>query len=166
MTAGVETEVIEILVTGLPQTGKTTFMRTISTHTAMGQDGWHQGYLPVDEGLDVHFLEPPPTRDFDFMFLREIILEFDLPGYIVLCDSTKPELFGEMIGILQTVYAEHPDMPIVLVANKQDQPDAWTADDIRLGLGIPDEILVIPCIAQDVESVKETVLQLLYQILG
>jgi hypothetical protein len=77
-----------------------------------------------------------------------------------------PELFGEAIFILETIRACHPDAPCILVANKQDDDFAWGAIDIQLGLGIREDILVLPCIATDREAVKEVVLQLLYQIMS
>ena len=41
-----------------------------------------------------------------------------------------------------------------------------SAEDIRVGLGIPNSILVMPCIAHDRNAVKDVVVQLLYQIMG
>jgi len=169
MSTGLEVQHVEIFITGLPQSGKSTFVKTISQYTAFDDNdpaSWYEGYLPVDATLDVHFLEPPVMQEFDFLWLRELIEEFDVPGFIVMCDSTMPELFGEMIGILQTVLVYHPETPVILVANKQDCPNAWTASDIRMGLGIPDEILVLPCVATRKDLVKEAVLQLLYRVMG
>lgn len=169
MSTGVDTVIVEILVTGLPSSGKSSLMRTISNRTGFHNNDpaeWHSGYLNVEDGLDVHFIEPPASPNFDFIWLRDLIAQTDVPGFIVVCDSTRPEFFGETVGILQTIRAYHPDTPCVLVANKQDHTHAWGAEDIRIGLGIPNDILVVPCVAHSVEPVKDVVLQLLYQILG
>lgn len=169
MTTGVDVEVLEILVIGLPGSGKTSLMKTISQHTFYENDDpadWHLGELAVDTNLHVQFMEPPAVSGFDFIYLRDIIVNMDVPAFMVVMDSTASEFFGETIGILQTVIAHHPTTPCVLVANKQDQPDAWSPDDIRMGLGIPDTIAVLPCTASQTASVKEVVLQTLYHIYG
>lgn len=169
MSAGVDVEVVEILVIGLPGSGKTSLMKTISQHTFYENDDpadWHLGELEVDANLHIHFMEPPAVSGFDFIYLRDIIANMEVPAYMVVMDSTASEFFGETIGILQTVVAYHPTIPCVLVANKQDQPNAWSPEDIRMGLGIPDAIAVLPCIASQTESVKEVVLQSLYHIFG
>lgn len=164
---GTGVETIEILIVGSPATGKTSFVQTICEgnchHDA---EGWQLGNLPVDDSLLVKFVEPPSIDEFDFLWLRDLIDQADVPGFIVMCDSTKPESFGEAIGLLESIRAFHPDTPCVLAANKQDIPGAWGTEDIRVGLGIPDHILVTPCIAHNRQIAKEVVLQLLYQIMG
>ena len=165
VSAGVDT--LDILIIGSSAAGKSTFVETICDSRSAGSgnaDGWVFGRLAVEEGLHLKFLEPPATDHFDFMWTRDLIEHADVPGFVVICDSARPELFGETIGILETIRSFHPYTPCVLVANKQDVPGAWSAEDLRVGLGIPDDILVVPCIAHVVKSVKEAVLQLLYQI--
>jgi signal recognition particle receptor subunit beta len=75
-----------------------------------------------------------------------------------------PEYFGEAISILQTIRAYHEDVPCVIAANKQDQPHAWSANDVRIGLGIPGDIPVVPCVANQFKSVRDVVIELLYKI--
>ena len=103
---------------------------------------------------------------FDFIAMRELITSADATAYIVLIDSTDPDKFGEALSILQTIRVYHPDTPVIVAANKQDIPAAWSADDIRIGLGIPDEIPVIPCASTNSSMVKDAVLRLLYLIFG
>ncbi|GAB4522931.1 MAG: hypothetical protein OHK0046_36180 [Anaerolineae bacterium] len=167
MSAGIEAITVEILVTGLPSSGKSTLMQTISHQTGYENDdptSWHTGTLTVEEGLDVHFVEPPSLDHFDFIELRDLISDADVHGFIVMCDSTLPEFFGETLSILQMIRAYHPETPCVLVGNKQDEDHAWSAEDIRIGLGIPNDILVLPCVAMEQRSVKQIVLALLYKI--
>lgn len=161
-------DVLEILIIGLSATGKSSFVETICDHYGKGSGnlaGWRLGELSVEDTLNVRFLEPPQMTVFDFMWMRNLIDRADVPGFVVVCDSTRAKGFGETVGLLETIRAFHPHTPCVLVANKQDKPGAWSAEDLRIGLGIPDDILVVPCVAHDRESVKEVVLQLLYKIM-
>jgi len=166
VAAGVDT--LEILIIGLSATGKSSFVETICESYGKGRgdlSGWRLGELTVDDTLNVRFLEPPPMTVFDFMWMRNLIDRADVPGFVVLCDSTRAKGFGQTVGLLETIRVFHPNTPCVLVANKQDIPGAWRAEDLRIGLGIPDDIPVVPCVAHDRESVKEVVLQLLYKIM-
>jgi hypothetical protein len=52
-----------------------------------------------------------------------------------------------------------------VAANKQDHPDAWSPDDLRIALKIDSGIKVVPCVARERESVKGALLELLYSIL-
>jgi hypothetical protein len=53
----------------------------------------------------------------------------------------------------------------VIAANKQDRPNAWSPEELRLALRQPPHIKVVPCVANDRESVKGALLELLYIIL-
>jgi uncharacterized protein len=162
MTTGTTLQTIDLLVTGVAGVGKTTFIKTISQHTDhTHSDGWFTGHVQIDDGLDALFMEPPASINFDFMWQREMIESAEVHAYIVVCDSARPEHFGEMIGILETIRAFHPGTPVIVAANKQDHPAAWSVDDIRMGLGIPADIPVMPCVAKDVDGVSTIVIRLL-----
>lgn len=165
MSAGVDIQIIEILVLGLPNSGKSSFVETLNAKHEEA-DGWRSTYIDVDDSLQVRFIEPPSQADFDFMWCREIIEYIDTDGFIVVADSVRSEDFGEMVSVLQTTRVFHPQVPVLLVANKQDQPQAWRVEDIRMGLGIPDEIHIVPCVATQLRAVREAVLDLLYQIMA
>lgn len=161
-------EVVKLVVTGLSGTGKSAFIESISQYTEWQNtphNSWFFGRVRVDESLILHFLEPPIGRQFDYMGLRHIMQRLQATGYVVLMDSTQPQHFGEFVSIVHTIRGFHADVPLVVAANKQDSPYAWSPDDIRLGLGIRD-IPVMPCIADQPESVREIVIELLYQVLG
>jgi signal recognition particle receptor subunit beta len=160
---------VEVIVIGLAGAGKTTFIQTISHSTQWhgGESpGWLMGQLAVEDGLTVHFLEPPTMKQFDYLWIRDLIADADTSGFIVLMDSARENQFGEAVSILQTIRAYHPETPVVVAATKPDSPDAWRAEDIRVALGIPEDIPLLACNATNVEMVKETVLQLLYRIFG
>jgi signal recognition particle receptor subunit beta len=53
----------------------------------------------------------------------------------------------------------------VVAANKQDQEDAWTPEDLRIALKVDSAVKMLSCVARDKESVKNVLLELLYAIL-
>jgi signal recognition particle receptor subunit beta len=103
----------------------------------------------------------PGQKRFDFMW--EILSEGML-GFVVMIDATKSETFHEAQEILQ-IFRGYSNTPFVIAANKQDQADAWTPDDLRIVLGLHESVKVLPCVARDKESVKQVLLELLYTIL-
>jgi signal recognition particle receptor subunit beta len=86
-------------------------------------------------------------------------------GFIVMVDSTRPETFKEARSILETFHAYAPT-PYVVAANKQDQPDAWDVEDIRLALRLDPNVKLLPCVAKKKNAVKTVLLELLYEILN
>ncbi len=85
-------------------------------------------------------------------------------GFVVMVDSARPETFREAKIILETFRAYAPT-PYVVAANKQDHPEAWSPQDLRIALRLDDRIKLLPCVATDKESVKNVLLELLYAIL-
>jgi signal recognition particle receptor subunit beta len=156
-------QTVEILVTGLPQAGKSTFLEAITTDTQSAQ-GWYWGNVMVDDSLKIKFLEPPGLKHFDFLWLRGLVEHVTVDAFVVVCDSTRPEYFGAVVSLLEVIHFNHPNTPCVLVGNKQDIDGAWAAEDIRLGLGIPDIIDVSPCTAPNRGDVKRIVVDILYKI--
>ena len=86
-------------------------------------------------------------------------------GFIVMVDSTRPETFREARSILETFRAYAPT-PYVVAANKQDLPDAWELEDMRLALRLGPKVKLLPCVATKKETVKSVLLELLYSILA
>lgn len=160
-------DVVKIIVTGLSGSGKTSFIQRISQYTEWQNDpgnSWFFGRVRVDASLILHLLEPPMARQFDFMWLRDVMGRIRATGFIIMVDSTKPQHFGEFLSILYTIRGYHDNAPLVVAANKQDRPRAWAAKDIQMGLGIRD-VPIRPCIANDHELVRDTVIDLLYQVM-
>jgi uncharacterized protein len=52
-----------------------------------------------------------------------------------------------------------------VACNKQDVENAWTPEDIRYSLRLPDSVKILPCVAKDREQVRNILLELLYTIL-
>lgn len=159
-------QVVKIIVAGLNGSGKTNFIKSVSQYTEYQNDnekGWFFGRVRVDHNLILHFMEPPMSAAYDFMWLRDVVLKVRATGFVVMVDSTKPHTFGKFLSILYTVSNIDVHTPVVVAANKQDRQSAWQVDDIRLGLGIRD-IPVLPCITHQPESVREVLIELLMQV--
>jgi signal recognition particle receptor subunit beta len=82
-----------------------------------------------------------------------------------LLDSVRPETFREARTILDA-FSSFAPVPYVVAANKQDQEDAWTPEDLRIALRIPSGVKVVPCVATRPNSVRQVVLELLFSILA
>jgi len=172
-------QTVKMVITGPYASGKTEFIKSISeidvvsTEAGVSKDtaealvkenttvAMDFGRITVDDDLVLYLFGTPGQRRFDFMW--EILAEGML-GFVVMVDSTKPETFREAKSILETFRAYAPT-PYVVAANKQDIPDAWPADDLRIALRIEENVKLLPCVAKDKESVKNVLLQLLYAIL-
>jgi uncharacterized protein len=171
-------QTVKMVVTGPFSSGKTEFIKSISeievVSTERGLSGEAEkdekdattvamdfGRITVDDDLVLYLFGTPGQRRFDFMW--EILAEGML-GFIVMVDSAKPETFREAKSILETFRAYAPT-PYVVAANKQDHPDAWDPEDLRIALRIDASVKLLPCIAMERDSVRDVLLELLYTIL-
>jgi small GTP-binding protein len=171
-------QTVKIVVTGPFNSGKTEMIRSISEIDVVSTErkisaemekvketttvAMDFGRITVDEDLILFLFGTPGQRRFDFMW--EILSEGML-GFIVLVDSTRPETFREARSILETFRAYAPT-PYVVAANKQDKPEAWDLNDMRVALRLDPVIKLLPCVATRKESVKSVLLELLYGILA
>jgi small GTP-binding protein len=170
-------QTVKMVVTGPFSAGKTEFIRAISEIDVVSTErkisseaerikqdttvAMDFGRITIDEDLVLYLFGTPGQRRFDFMW--EILSEGML-GFIVLIDSVRPETFREARHILE-IFRGYAETPYVVAANKQDLPDAWSTEDLRIALKIDSEIKILPCVARDKEYVKEVLLELLYSIL-
>jgi uncharacterized protein len=162
-------QLLKIVVMGLPNSGKSSFIQTISDEVHRQQQefsSWFFGKLAVDEHLTIQFAEPPSQKVADFMWMRDLVSNMRAAGYILLVDSTRSQTFGKFVSILYTIRGYDATMPVVVATNKQDQPGAWSTEDIRIGLRINEDIQVLPCVANNRAMVEEVIVQLLYQMMG
>jgi len=171
------TQTVKMVVTGPFNSGKTQFVGAISEIDVVSTErkitsaaekvkeqttvAMDFGRITVDDDLILYLFGTPGQRRFDFMW--EILAEGML-GFVVLVDSSRPETFREAKSILETFRAYAPT-PYVVAANKQDMPEAWAMDDLRVALRLEDEVKMLPCVATDKEKVKTILLELLYSIL-
>ena len=171
-------QTVKMVVTGPYSSGKTQFIGTISEidvvkterkvtseaekvkdQTTVAMDF---GRITVDNDLILYLFGTPGQRRFDFMW--EILSEGML-GFVVMVDSSRPETFREAKSILETFRAYAPT-PYVVAANKQDHPEAWAPEDMRIALRLDPNVKLLPCVATNRDSVKNVLLELLYSILA
>src|ERR671925_30749 len=171
-------QTVKMVITGPFSAGKTQFIQSVSeidvvaTERKISSDAERVkedttvamdfGRITVDDDLVLYLFGTPGQRRFDFMW--EILAEGML-GFVVMVDSSKPETFREAKSILETFRAYAPT-PYVVAANKQDHPDAWSAEDLRHALRLDSKVKFLPCVATDKETVKSVLLELLYSILA
>ena len=170
-------QTVKMVVTGPFAAGKTEFIRAISEIDVVSTErkissqaerikdattvAMDFGRITVDQDLVLYLFGTPGQKRFDFMW--EILSEGML-GFVVVVDSTRPETFREARSILDT-FRGYESTPYVVAANKQDQEDAWTPEDLRIALKVDSRVKLLPCVAHDKESVKNVLLELLYAIL-
>lgn len=171
-------QTVKMVVTGPFNAGKTEFIQSVSEINVVSTErkisseservkdtttvAMDFGRITVDQDLVLYLFGTPGQKRFDFMW--EILSEGML-GFIVTVDSTRPETFREARSILETFRAYAPT-PYVVAANKQDLPDAWELEDIRLALRLGPNVKLLPCVATSKETVKAVLLELLYSILA
>jgi small GTP-binding protein len=166
---------IKVVIAGPFAAGKTQFINTVSEiktvkterrtqqsseksvkdYTTVAMDF---GKIRIDDEHELYLFGTPGQFRFDFMW--EILGEGAL-GIIILVDSTDPTTFHEARKIINFFQSRFP-VPMVVGANKQDMPNAWSPEDVRIALDIDEEegIPVIPVSAIDKESVKNALLTL------
>ena len=171
-------QTVKMVITGPFNSGKTQFIQSVSEIDVVSTErkitseaekikdsttvAMDFGRITVDAELVLYLFGTPGQKRFDFMW--EILSEGML-GFVVMVDSTRPETFREAKSILETFRAYAPT-PYVVAANKQDQPDAWALDDLRIALRLDPNVKLLPCVAVDKEKVKTVLLELLYSILA
>src|SRR4026208_21181 len=167
-------QTVKMVITGPFSSGKTQFIQSVSEIDVVSTErkisseaekikesttvAMDFGRITVDAELVLYLFGTPGQKRFDFMW--EILSEGML-GFVVMVDSTRPEPYREAKSILETFRAYAPT-PYVVAANKQDQPDAWAIDDLRIALRLDPDIKLLPCVATDREKVKDILLELLY----
>lgn len=124
----------------------------------------HYGFyrLCVDDNLMLHLHNPSAEMLFDELWDT---LQDDMLGFVILIESIDPGAFQSARNLLEMFYAHAPVPYIVAIRQHDDHPDAWDAEAVRIALRIPENVSVLPCVLPDVESVKEVVLTLLYEVL-
>ncbi len=170
-------DIFKIVVTGAYSAGKSQFIRTISEievveteagvsdaeeltlkdHTTVALDF---GTITINPEVAVYLFGTPGQERFDFMWE---ILSVGCMGYVVMVDSTRPAHLKEAVNVIKQ-FSSITQVPFVVAANKQDDPTCLPIEYVRYRLGLPASIPVIPCIATELESVKNVLLTLLDRV--
>lgn len=166
----------KIVISGPFNAGKTTFVRTLS-EISLGTErpvtrqeeravkekttvGLDFGLVDLGDGYVVRLFGTPGQRRFSFMWR---ILSRGMHGYMLLLDSTDESSIIECGKIYSEFKEFAGGIPHIIGANKQDIPGAFSPEDIKLALDIPDEVIVVPMVARDHSSAwnaLKTLLQL------
>lgn len=171
-------KVHKLVVTGPFSAGKTAFIRTASdieivttekriSASQLVPDGKSETTVAMDYGqkrmtagsavADVllHLYGTPGQARFEFMWP---ILSRETAAFILVLDSTDRASFMDVKQILRT-FRKWANVPYVVVANKQDLPQALAPEKIHRALSLSADILVIPCVAFDKSAVVEVLNQ-------
>lgn len=162
----------KIIVTGPFNSGKTTFVSTISeievvrterkittedrgvkAETTVAMD---YGRVSLDN-RGLHLNGTPGQARFDFMWE---ILATEMNGFVVLVDCTDPASFPDAIELI-TLFSNFNQVPYLIVANKADMPGALSLAQVRREIKAADEITVMPCDSTSKSSVRQVLLQMI-----
>ncbi len=168
---GVRVFIPKLLVTGPYNAGKTSFTHAIALDTVSVERQTFE-LFPTTVGLDIGHIDykgfsadvfgTPGQERFDLLLEplgRESI------GTFIVIDSTKPETFvraKEMIRMCRT-----EAIPKVIVANKQDLPNALSPSEIKKKMSLWEEIPIVPVSATDgtgIDMALDTLFSLIYEI--
>ncbi|HDN65159.1 MAG TPA: GTP-binding protein [Methanosarcinales archaeon] len=168
---GVRVFIPKLLVTGPYNAGKTTFTHAIAPDSVSVERQTFE-LFPTTVGLDIGHIDykgfsadvfgTPGQERFDLLLEplgREAI------GTFIVIDSTKPETFvraKEMIRMCRT-----EAIPKVIIANKQDLPNALSPSEIKKKMSLWEEIPIVPVSATDEQGLSEalnTLFSLIYEI--
>lgn len=162
----------KIIVTGPFNSGKTTFVGSISdipvvkterkittedrgvkAETTVAMD---YGRTTID-GRVLHLNGTPGQARFDFMWE---ILANEMNGFIVLVDSTDPPSFPDAAELIN-VFSRFKAVPYLVVANKADLDGAASLSQIQREMEIDPEVTVMPCDSTSKSSVRQVLLQMI-----
>ena len=165
-------EPFKLAITGAFNTGKTTFVRSLSEIEVIDTDratsspaeqrvkatttvAMDYGRIKIDQRTVQLFGTPGQAR-FDFM--REILTK-GVDGVLVLVDVADPATVDTAASII----AQFKDTPIALgvVMNKSDLKAAISPDELRRQLELPDSIQIYSSIATNSNSARDVVRQFL-----
>lgn len=163
---------LKIVVTGPFDSGKTTFIGTISeievvsteraTRGSAGERldttvAMDFGRITLPDGYVIHLYGTPGQERFDFMW--EILSEGML-GYVVLLDGGQPSTFPEGKRIMKA-FDRFADVPYVVGLTRADSGACVGEASVRGSLGVRDGVEILRLDARTVEGVKNVLIRLL-----
>jgi hypothetical protein len=164
--------VYKVIVTGPFNSGKTTFVSTISeipvltterkittedrgvkAETTVAMD---YGRVTID-GRVLHLNGTPGQARFDFMWE---ILATEMNAFIVLVDCTDAASFPDATDLIH-LFSNFNRVPYLVVANKADLSGAVSLGQVRRETAVDDSITVMPCDSTSKSSVRQVLLQVI-----
>ncbi|KAL1784947.1 ADP-ribosylation factor 10 [Sigmodon hispidus] len=126
----------EVLVLGLDGSGKSTFLRLLSGKPPLEGHvptwGFNSVRLPT-KNFEVDLLEIGGSQNLRF-YWKEFVNEVDVLVFMV--DSSDRLRLPWARQELQKLLDKDPDLPVVIVANKQDLSGAMSMVELRQELGL------------------------------
>ncbi|QLQ81881.1 hypothetical protein HG537_0G01350 [Torulaspora globosa] len=132
-------EQYSILILGLDNAGKTTFLETLKKSYSLHSKelskitptvGQNVAQVPMDKNCILKFWDVGGQQN-----LRAMWPEYypQCHGIIFVVDSTDRSRIGECNDALATVMMDEDieGVPVLMLANKQDRPDAMEVQDIK-----------------------------------
>lgn len=169
---------VKIVVTGPLGSGKTTLIKSVSEIAVLSTErdisdhnrflketttvAMDFGRITITPTLVLYLFGTPGQTRFDFMW--EILSEGML-GFVLMVDDRRPESYAEARDMLET-FRNFDSVPFVVAVNKYDLADPRGAEKrVRAALDVDESVPVLAINALEKESVKETLLALLYTVL-
>uniref|UniRef100_A0A8C8RX44 ADP ribosylation factor like GTPase 10 n=1 Tax=Pelusios castaneus TaxID=367368 RepID=A0A8C8RX44_9SAUR len=125
-----------VLVLGLDGAGKSSILHYISSEAARDRTAPTEGFNTVDvpaEGLQIDLLEVGGSQNLRFywnQFLRQAHM------LVFVVDSTDGPRLPTARKELHWLLAEDPQLPLVILANKQDKTDALSVAELHQELAL------------------------------
>lgn len=162
---GIKLFIPKILVTGPFNAGKSTFVHSLSNRaisvdrlgTTIALDHGHIDY----KGFSADIFGTPGQERFDPIIK---LISGESMGIFLVIDSTNPEDFTRAKHMLEITKSY--GLPFIIIANKQDLPDALKPEEIRKEFNLPENVPVIPVVAIDKSGVYEAFEILIDKITG
>jgi len=167
----------KILVTGPFDSGKTTFIGTISEIEVVSTErntkagggslasttvAMDFGRITFPDGYVLHIYGTPGQERFDFMW--EVLSEGML-GYVVLLDGSDPSTFAEAGKIIE-VFGGMSDVPYVVGITRADRGDCLDPEAVARGLAAITGAEMLRCDARNRHDVKSVLVTLLELVLA
>ena len=170
------TKLYKLVVTGMFNAGKTTFVNTLSDIKTVNTDkatsrkveakvksgttvALDYGQIKLNNKVNIHLFGTPGQKRFDFM--RDLLAD-GMHGFIFLVDSTDKTHLEETTELL-TLFKKRENVPYILVANKVDR-NGLDSTEIRKQLKLSAQQPIIPCIATEKASARAVVERLIGMI--
>jgi small GTP-binding protein len=151
------------LVTGSYHSGKSTIIRSLTQGKSISIDkksttvALDYGIANIED-LRINLFGTPGLKH--FKILRQILSK-GADGVLFMVDSQDKNADQEAKAIWQEVQEFLPGVPITVVANKQDLPNARKVAQIREDLDIPSDVYIIPTSAKTGQNVENALRVLL-----